>query len=57
LRVSNSIWNWRIVVFVIQIVNEMRFYYTLREDGYWYRWYENETTHPEFWEIVPWCGY
>ncbi len=34
-----------------------RFYYAKRNDGYWYRWYEGETNRPEYWHIVPHCGY
>ena len=45
-------------MFVIYIDHKgNKSYYSEMEEGYWFRWYENESTHPEFWEIVPWCGY
>ncbi len=30
-------------------------HYAKREDGYWYRWYDNDSR--ERWGIVPWYGY
>lgn len=45
-------------MFVIEIDSKgNKYYYAKRSDGYWWRWYENETHRPEFWQLVPWCGY